>query len=267
MQKLTLRLHENSFSSSSPGFNISLPHLQNVRLVGAYPEITRMVDALGPQISLKGFESVVEHGDLIPEAADLSSLLNQLSKNCDNNTLESLTMYEHPVLTDHYITFSTVQPTLSFRKLTVISIDTCRSVSLTDGELATLASAWPKARTVRINPRYGWIVPSRITVRGLAEVLELLPLLEDLALAIDARIPPSPSSPDDEKSISVSHTFLKKLDLTDSKVGQNHDEVARWFFQLISFPSGCKFSIRLPHESLGGWTHIFHLLRGGGENT
>ncbi|EIW83394.1 hypothetical protein CONPUDRAFT_71949 [Coniophora puteana RWD-64-598 SS2] len=266
MQKLALHLHENSFSACSPGFNISLPHLQNVRLVGAYPEITRMVDAWGPHISLKEFESIVEHGDRIPAAADLSSLLNLLAKNCDSNTLESLTVYEHPVLTNHYITFSTLQPTLSFRQLTAISIDTCRSVSLSDGELASLASACPKARTIRINPRYGWIIPSKITLLGLAEVLQLLPLLEDLALAIDARTPPSPISPDDEKSINVGHTFLKKLDLTDSKVGRNHDQVASWFSQLILFPGGCKFSIRIPHENPGDWTHIFRLLQSGREN-
>ncbi|KAF8133023.1 hypothetical protein EV363DRAFT_1397921 [Boletus edulis] len=80
-----------------------------------------------------------------------------------------------------------LQPCLAFSNLRVMDINVGWNVDLTDGDLLTLASAWPCLEDLSINMDWGWNTAAGITPNELLRLLESCRSLKSAALVIDTR--------------------------------------------------------------------------------
>ncbi|KAH7906487.1 hypothetical protein BJ138DRAFT_1221252 [Hygrophoropsis aurantiaca] len=84
------------------------------------------------------------------------------------------------------VDIAALRPLFSFSGLRYLHIDGICSFDLSDDSLAELADAWPRLEELMLNHCSGWGRTSEITFKGLKSLIQACPLLQDLALAIDA---------------------------------------------------------------------------------
>ena len=88
-----------------------------------------------------------------------------------------------------------LRPCMAFSHLRHLYFDIKWRVGLTDSDLLTLTSAWPRLTRLVINDHWGWSTPGGITPNGLVQLLWACPLLHTVALGVDTRgfteLPPS----------------------------------------------------------------------------
>ncbi|KAH7908354.1 hypothetical protein BJ138DRAFT_1206883 [Hygrophoropsis aurantiaca] len=92
----------------------------------------------------------------------------------------------HPEPIDAILDITTLRPLLLFSKLEHLRLNIVCSIDLNDENLMELANAWPRLQTLVFNEKFGWQRTSGITFQGLASLLRVCPLLDTLALSIDA---------------------------------------------------------------------------------
>ncbi|KAF8420318.1 hypothetical protein L210DRAFT_3325093, partial [Boletus edulis BED1] len=80
--------------------------------------------------------------------------------------------------------FKDLQPCLVFSNLRVMYINVGWNVDLTDGDLLTLASAWPCLEDLSINMDWGWNTAAGIMPDGLLRLLESCRSLKTVVLVI-----------------------------------------------------------------------------------
>ncbi|KAK2463393.1 hypothetical protein APHAL10511_004479 [Amanita phalloides] len=91
---------------------------------------------------------------------------------------------------DLSITLGDLSPLLAFTRLSELSIELFGQFKLDNKDLQTMTSAWPHLRTLKLislNPSEHW---PQATIKGLISVVQLCPLLENLALEFDATVVP-----------------------------------------------------------------------------
>jgi len=279
LRHLQLHLPYGSFLTGSPGI-VHLDQLETLFLSGSPVDMANLLDWEDGQLRVWRFESQALH---CPDRDDVSRLLCALQERCCHDSLRLLSIqeYHHPLLppiirTEFFgVTAQMLQPAMSFHELEDVYIDTPRPISLGDEELLALARAWPKAKTVEINPSMGWISESRATLKGLVEVLKMLPYLERLAVAVDARVFTPPLSKNFEGGqpaplVGFVHGRLTDLDLLDSRIGEEYDRVAAFLFKFVC-PPQCRISVWEQPRILGRvaqavaisqarWQRVFDLL-------
>ncbi|EIW83526.1 hypothetical protein CONPUDRAFT_143390 [Coniophora puteana RWD-64-598 SS2] len=179
----------------------------------------------------------------VPRETDLRSLIGTVAAKCISNTLTSLTIVEDRFsapsiirLSGFTITFVTLAPITSFRRLETLDIDTERNVSLGDIELLELASSWPLMKRLIINPLNGWRAPSRVTFCGLAALLGLLPRLQVVHIAVDGCSTTEIAPLESPKRDAANGILLEVVDLLDSRVGDNIADVAACLAKALPAP-------------------------------
>ncbi|EIW85670.1 hypothetical protein CONPUDRAFT_142143 [Coniophora puteana RWD-64-598 SS2] len=211
-----------------------------------------------------GFKQVIDIFDAIPRRLpelsklylnaedrdgpdDIQRLNDIISRRVQVKALKELAIKEESTVMhseDNWrVTLLTLQPALVFTQLESVILSTSRPISLTDSELVTLADAWPKLRSLAINPNYGWMSPSGLTISGLAAALDRWPELQYLALAINAReTSTSTSCADVSLCQRGAPASLKDLDLLDSRIGDNHEAVGTCLANILANARYCQVS-------------------------
>ena len=87
------------------------------------------------------------------------------------------------------ITFDILKTLFSLRHMEQLQLDTTCTFSLDDTELAQLADAWLKLRSLDLGTQHGWRQPSKITLQGLTDLLLRCPVLYLVGLAMNAWAP------------------------------------------------------------------------------
>ncbi|KII93172.1 hypothetical protein PLICRDRAFT_151657 [Plicaturopsis crispa FD-325 SS-3] len=82
--------------------------------------------------------------------------------------------------------FATLVPLFSFPHLTDLELRLDHPLHLEDADLEKMARAWPALESVLIHSPTFWTGPSHLTLRGLANFINLAPGLRHLALYVDA---------------------------------------------------------------------------------
>ncbi|EIW85627.1 hypothetical protein CONPUDRAFT_142116 [Coniophora puteana RWD-64-598 SS2] len=249
LRHLQLHLPYESFRTRLP---IHLDQLETLFLSGSPADMTNLLECEDGQLRIWRFESQALYS---PDRDDVRKLLSALQERCCHDSLRMLSIQEYhhsllpPVVRTEFfgITAHMLQPAMSFHELERVYIDTPRAISLDDEDLITLARAWPKAKFVEINPSIGWIAESRVSLKGLVEVLKVLPQLERLAVSVDARVLTPPSSEISEEGqaqplAGFVHGRLASLDLLDSRVGEEYDQVAAYLFKFVC-PPKCRITV------------------------
>jgi len=118
-----------------------------------------------------------------------------------------------------------LHPALQLSNLTSFNVNTDRSIQLTNSDLLEMANAWLKLRSLSFNYHGGWRTHSQATLLALRGLLDRLPRLERLSIAVDAEraltddniLQELTSSSSAKSSRPEIHAF--KIDLLDSRIG------------------------------------------------
>ncbi|EIW79304.1 hypothetical protein CONPUDRAFT_145378 [Coniophora puteana RWD-64-598 SS2] len=155
-----------------------------------------------------------------PFDVGITSLCQALVKNCNKDTLKDLTIKEgrggRDESLEYQISYQTLRPLFCYRHLHSLTIDTSRSTTLDDVALLNIGKAWPQLSFLHINPQSGWIIPSNVTLKGLASLLGLCPKLENLALAI--KTDNNDDGDDDDRASNYITSRLDTLNVLDSEL-------------------------------------------------
>ncbi|KII86426.1 hypothetical protein PLICRDRAFT_56139 [Plicaturopsis crispa FD-325 SS-3] len=89
---------------------------------------------------------------------------------------------------DECISLPTLQPLLSFHHLVSFICEYLDGFDLDDVGLRVIATSWPKLETLDLAQCDGWTIPSKITLNGLIELLQLCPNLTGLGIVVDATV-------------------------------------------------------------------------------
>ncbi|EIW86061.1 hypothetical protein CONPUDRAFT_68674 [Coniophora puteana RWD-64-598 SS2] len=186
--------------------------------------IAKLVNSLQQRrLSPKKFTAVAKldsgEGDAMVHLFD--SILNTF----DRDALTDLTVAENATSSLSFVNPDSFRYILPFHNLAFVNIKSGRKVLMKDSTLLQLADAWPNLASLAINQECGWRIRSKISLHGLREMLQRLPRLVYLAIAVDgATVCPRDVEVNNLGQFSIYRPFT--LDLLDSRIGKNVREVA-----------------------------------------
>ena len=135
-----------------------------------------------------------------PSRPELASLFGILTSNA-SLTINKLGLIQvhppsnHVRLEALLLGSEDLRPCMAFSDLRQIQLEIECNVCLTDSDLLTLASAWPKLEDLQINTSWGWNSQYGITPCGLIRLLQTCRSLNHIALRLNTRgytqVPPS----------------------------------------------------------------------------
>ncbi|KAF8441627.1 hypothetical protein L210DRAFT_3537733 [Boletus edulis BED1] len=138
-----------------------------------------------------------------PSKMDLSSFLSALYTSDIADTVQELYVNQVGSSEDTDVTedrkpilaLKDLQPLMALSKLRHFSINIEWNVDLSNSDLLTVTSAWPRLELLHINHDWAWNMPGGITPDGLLQLLQQCPSLHFMSLAMDTRnfteVPPS----------------------------------------------------------------------------
>ena len=128
-----------------------------------------------------------------PLAKELSSLFASVQTSGIGHIIRGLWLSQSTSQCDErnpgalQLDLDSLRPCMTFGDLRWIDLNIDWDVYLTDGDLLTLASAWPHLESLIINEDWGWKTESGITPDGLLKLLRTCSSLSRVAVAIDTR--------------------------------------------------------------------------------
>ena len=124
-----------------------------------------------------------------------------------------------------------LRPCMAFSDLRHIELNIECNVGLTDTQLLTLASTWPKLERFLINVDWGWGSLGGITPGGLVRLLETCRSLREVALVLDTR-GYTESRPSQSLGLTLPPEFL--INLVDSVIEAESVPAVAAFFSDIA---------------------------------
>ncbi|EIW85507.1 hypothetical protein CONPUDRAFT_135225 [Coniophora puteana RWD-64-598 SS2] len=180
LRKLSFRPHGISFPVlSSPTFpfvkvlDIASPYHQSLSVVAAFIGQCRSSPT-----------SLIARGDKATTIS-MQELLTALLEQLDKSRLSDLHIQETDSETEIPLKLSSFKLAFQFCSLSTVRIDSGRAVELDDEALLEMADAWPNIITLEINDRRGWKPQSDVSLYGLRAMLQRLPVLQKLSIAVD----------------------------------------------------------------------------------
>ena len=174
-----------------------------------------------------------------PSKQELSSFLTSLLTSNFGHTIETLELHQQCwgtqiVSVQTPLGFEDLRPCMSFSNLRKIALRICCSVDLTDANVLTLASAWPKLECLSINQEQGWGSQGGITPDGLARLLQTCPLLTLIVVCLDPRgyTQVTPSHAPESLRLAARSTLM--IDVLDAAIEANSVLAIASFFAGIA---------------------------------
>lgn len=189
-------------TSTKLEFSLSatLPALDSPLVFSKLRELLLHSKSLGPisqllsQIQLPGITSFAASIDDCPSSQDLTSFLADILISNSGHTIVSLELNQilHCRVGDVprsgiSLGFDDLRSCMAFSHLRDLEIDIASDIALTDTDLLTLASAWPKLQHLIINSNWGWNMKGGITPGGFIELLRTCRSLRTITLRFDTR--------------------------------------------------------------------------------
>ena len=175
---------------------LSFSNLHNLRLTAqSLTSISRFLSHTRLPV-LKGFQATVDN---CHAKREIALFLAGLMISNSGHTVEALQLNERYCAPSKILLgLEDLQPCMPLSNLRQFQLSMKRDVVLTDGDLLTSASAWPKLELLRINEDFGWrsqVGGHGITSDGLLRLLRICPLLTQISLCLDTRgyvdVPPA----------------------------------------------------------------------------
>jgi hypothetical protein len=160
-----------------------------------------------------------------------------------------------------------LRPCMVLSNLRRMELDIGWNVDLTDSQVLTLASAWPKLEHFLINEGWGWNSRGGITPGGLVQLLQTCRSLGGIALALDTRgyTESGPSHALASIGLTLPHRF--SIDVVDSIIEAESVPAVGTFFSGIATCSksifffgawGCEQMVEPPNtqEYIERWDDV-----------
>ena len=172
-----------------PDFPIFFTNLHHLSL---YAECLEPISELLSQTRLHVITDFTALIQSSPSKQDFSSFLANIQTSNIGHTIQELEFLQQLRLQDgeddtRVLKFEDLRPCMAFSNLRRIDLNLTWKVDLTDSELLTLSSAWPRLEHLLINMDSGWNTPGGITPNGLLQLLQACRSLWEIALVIDTR--------------------------------------------------------------------------------
>ena len=180
--------------SAESNSSLVFSNLHNLTLLsGSFKETLRFL-SLTRLPAIMDFRTYI---DKYPSEQELPSLLVGLLASNPGNTIETLELYHQSEFQNDVVQSGSLpllgledlRPCMGFSNLRHLELNIMCNVDLTNDQLLTLASAWPKLEQLLINEEWGWNTTgaSGITPGGLVRLLQTCPSLAWIALCLDTR--------------------------------------------------------------------------------
>ncbi|KAI0657786.1 hypothetical protein C8Q70DRAFT_1046079 [Cubamyces menziesii] len=166
--------------------------------------------------------------DKRPSATALNRFLSTLSVCSPPGTLRALSIFDGgqaesvplDAPTDGAVHTATLLPLASFTNLCVLTIDLSAPLALDNTFPSTVLSSLPALEELSLGATHGWGQRPALTFTGLAQIVALCPLLEQLRIAIDtSHLQQLWTSEDVGAGLALKeNTRLRTIDLIDSYV-------------------------------------------------
>lgn len=228
-------LHEPAFPGLK-SINLTSPHDQDLSAVATF---------------IRGFHSspmsFCSDSDESSETS-LLDLTKAVSTNCDRTRLEIFFVNEIAQEPGFVLDKAAFIPLFPFHNLTGVHVKTRRNVHLDDAAMLEMANAWPNLSELDINERRGWRQRSGVTLLGLRTILQRLPKLTALGIALDAETTVVPGTLNGDNSHRFSVTGQLDLDFLDSHITADVAGVATFLSELFPDIDG--------KHRFYAWSHI-----------
>ncbi|KAH7903762.1 hypothetical protein BJ138DRAFT_1167664 [Hygrophoropsis aurantiaca] len=171
---------------SSVVFNEGFVNLQTLSITA--DEISAAVSfLLSTQLSLKSIHIAIIGRRQPLLSTSLQQLFSRVSTGlCHTRLTQIHLLRSDSCPQDESLDIAALRPLFSFSKLRYVHIDGLCLFDLSDDTLVELADTWPHLEELELNYGSGWGRTSKITFKGLKSLIRACPLLQTLALAIDA---------------------------------------------------------------------------------
>ncbi|KAI0645002.1 hypothetical protein C8Q79DRAFT_911960 [Trametes meyenii] len=160
-----------------------------------------------------------------PSAPMLHNFCTTLSTACSPASLRVLSLSDDgadpPDISgpmDSTVSTEILQPLTSFAVLRSLTIDFSATYTL-DDSFPDVLSPWSSLEKLSLGAKHGWGQRPALTFAGLAKVIQVYPMMEDLHLAIDATRDGNTDMPFEVRP----NTRVRSIDLVDSYVARDAD--------------------------------------------
>ncbi|KAF8133946.1 hypothetical protein EV363DRAFT_1258504 [Boletus edulis] len=213
-----------ALSAALPAFDTP-PLFSNLHRLKLYSESLQPTSRLLSQIQLPTITDLIAFVDDYPSREELSSFLAGIRTSSAGNTIQKLQLAQSfpclervPRSDALLLGFEDLRPCMGFRNLRHLSFDIEWNVGLTDSDVLTLATAWPRLEVLLINEEWGWNSQGGITPGGLVRLLQTCQSLLGLALALDTRGYTEPPSSEVLASFQSTLPPVFSVDVVDSSI-------------------------------------------------
>ena len=172
------------------------PHLfSNLHELTLHSKSLDPISQLFSQTRLPVITKIIAHIDNSPSKQEFASFFASIPPSNADHTIKSLQLTQTipmgvilaPDSEPPSLGLEDLRPCMVFGDLRHIELNIKCHIGLTDSQLLTLASAWPKLEDLLINADWGWDSPRGITLDGLVRLLQSCRSLRGFALALDTQ--------------------------------------------------------------------------------
>ena len=184
-----------------------------------------------------------------PSRRELASFFTSVLTSQDGHTIKKLSLIQMEPQSDHVrseallLGLEDLRPCMALSNLGHLRFSVECNVCLTDSDLLTLTSAWPKLQDLRINPGWGWHSQYGITPDGLVRLWQTCPSLSHIELRLDVRgytrVPPSEASESLRDRLTIPPTVT--INVLDAAIEAESVPAVATFFCGIAACCGSSF--------------------------
>ncbi|EIW77417.1 hypothetical protein CONPUDRAFT_139307 [Coniophora puteana RWD-64-598 SS2] len=193
LRELTIEsLVDSDLITTNQNHNFSFPGLRRLRICHSpLNDTAKTLDRIGPWPTVSEFACYVSTSD---SAAELKQIIQSVSSNFSPNHLSSMVLKAQRSSTTPLddptqlppVSMQSLQPLFSYVSLQELVIRTGVPLSLSDGDIKSIASSFPKLCVFNLGGGSIMHAHKWPTLLGLAYLVDSCPLLEEIHLSVNA---------------------------------------------------------------------------------
>ncbi|KAN0091471.1 hypothetical protein V8E55_005037 [Tylopilus felleus] len=233
-----------------PDFNTPLS-FSNLRHLTLYSNSLPSISRLLLQIRLPAITDFDVWIEDCPSKQELASFFAGVRASNAGHTIKQFGLIQERRLSREVrsaLDMEDMRPCMEFRNLCGIAFRINYNVCLTNSDLLTLASVWPKLEYLQINASWGWKSQYGVTPGGLVQLLQMCPLLNCIILRLDTQGYTEATPCEISKSLRLPLQHNLTIDILDAAIEAESAPAVDTFFSDIA--ACCESGFHLRYRNL-----------------